>query len=294
MSIVSVSNVNKRIEDFQLQDISFELPKGYIMGIIGQNGAGKTTLLNLLLHLYFPTTGQIRIDDMTYGENETQIKDEIGYVLNENVFSGELTLLQNAELYGKYYSHYSSELFIQYCESFSLMQDSKLKNCSKGEKLKFQFAFALSHRPKLLILDEPTANFDPEFREQFLHQITQFVSDGERSVILATHLTKDLDQIADYILFLQDGRQLCFQEKEDLLDNFRIVGGETYKIKLLPKEKIVYHEIGELGSKAFVRHSRWNRYDKELDVRRPTIEEIMYYIVKATDFHHKMNVFEEK
>ena len=279
--MISMTNVSKKLGDFKLENISMDLPAGYIMGIIGLNGAGKTTLLNLLLHLYFPDQGEICYDGRTYEENEVFIKNDIGYVLTEDLFAGGLTLLENADLYGKYYVNYSEDLFREYCRQFSIRVDEKLKKLSKGEKLKFQFAFALSHKPKLLILDEPTANFDPDFRAQFLHLITRFVEDGEHSVLLATHLTKDLDQIADYILFLHKGKVLLQKDRESLLDSYRYVSGQTYQLNLLPKEKVVYKEDGSFGSKALVRHSRLNHYHKELEIRRPTIEEIMYYTIKG-------------
>jgi len=279
--MVSMTKVSKRLGDFKLDNISMNLPQGYIMGMIGLNGAGKTTLLHLILHLYFPDQGEIRFDEKTYEENDVLIKNEIGYVLSEDLFAGELTLEENADLYGKYYVNYNKDLFREYCRQFSLSVDEKLKKFSKGEKLKFQFAFALSHNPKLLILDEPTANFDPDFRGQFLRLITKFVEDGEHSVLLATHLTKDLDQIADYILFLHKGKVLYQKDREELFDTYRLVSGETYQLKLLPKEKIVYQEDGSFGSRALVRHSRLNHYHRELEIRRLTIEEIMYYTIKG-------------
>ena len=279
--MVKVESVSKKIGDFQLKNISMELPKGYILGVIGPNGAGKTTFLNLLLHLYFPDEGELRVDGHSYEEAEAEIKNEIGYVLNEELFYQGLTLLENAETIGKYYCNYKREVFVQYCEDFGLSVDRKLRACSKGEKLKFQFAFALAHEPKLLILDEPTANFDPDFREQFIHVITDFVADGERSVILATHLTKDLDQIADYILFLNKGKQLCFDDRERLLDRYRMVSGESYQINLLAKEKIVHREHTSVGDRALVRHKQLNHYHVGLEVRRPTVEELMYHVVKG-------------
>lgn len=272
--------VSKKLGTFELKDISFELPKGYILGIIGENGAGKTSLLNLLLGLYKKNGGEISILGMGYENEEKEIKNEIGFVLVEDLFNGELSLIQNGDVYGKYYEKYDRNTFLQYCQEFELDSRKKLKVLSKGEKLKFQFAFALAHDPKLLVLDEPTANFDPKFQKKFREIITKFVSDGEHSVILATHLTMDLDQIADYILFMKKGNVLFYLDKERLNEKYRLVCGEDYKINLLKKEKIVYKEKGQYSSKALIRHHRWNSYDG-LEVRIPTIEEIMYYIVKG-------------
>lgn len=278
--MVVFCDVKKKIGTFELKHISFELPKGYIMGLIGENGAGKTSLLNLLLGLYEKDSGEISILGMKNEEHENEIKNEIGFVLVDDLFTGELSLIQNGDMYGKYYEKYDRNLFLQYCREFELDSKKKLKMFSKGEKLKFQFAFALAHDPKLLVLDEPTANFDPRFQKRFREIITKYVSDGEHSVILATHLTTDLDQIADYILFMRKGNVLFFLDKESLNEKYRLVSGDDYKINLLKKEKIVYKEKSQYYSKALVCHHRWNCYDG-LEVRIPTIEEIMYYIVKG-------------
>ncbi len=279
--MITMNNVSKTIGDFKLENITFEFPKGYILGMIGPNGAGKTTLINLILHLYFPGEGDLLVDGKKYEDAEEEIKNEIGYVLNEDLFLQDSSLLENADLYGKYYQKYDRERFCSYCKEFKLEENRKLGKCSKGEKLKFQFAFALSHEPKLLILDEPTANFDPEFRDSFLRIITEFVADGEHSVILATHLTTDLDRLADYILFLNKGKQLYFSDRESLLDSFRIVSGEAYQVKLLPEERIVYQESGAYGVRALVKHKKLNHYHSGLEVRRPNIEELMYYTICA-------------
>lgn len=197
-----VDNESKMIGDFSMQEISLHLPIGYIMGLVGQNGSGKTSLFHLIMGLYTTETGRIEINGSNIKENEGKSKNDIGYVLAEELFEMQLTLKDNADMFGKYYSSYDESVFLDYCRKFSLLPNKKLRKYSRGEKLKFQFAFALSHNPKLLIFDEPTASFDPEFRVEFLEIITHFVSDGEHSVLLATHLTGELDRIADYIMFL--------------------------------------------------------------------------------------------
>lgn len=278
--LVHFNEVKKTLGTFSLQDISFALPKGYILGVIGENGAGKTSLLHLLLGLYRKDSGEISVLGMDYDSKEKEIKNEIGFVLVDELFNQEFTLAQNGDVFGKYYERYDKKVFLYYCKEFDLDCKKKLKRLSKGEKLKFQFAFALAHDPKLLVLDEPTANFDPKFQKKFREILTKFVRDGEHSVILATHLTTDLDQIADYILFMEKGRMLFYMDKESLYDKYRMVTGEDYKINLLKGEQIVYKEKGQYSSRALIRHHKWNNYDA-LQVRVPTIEEMMYYIVKG-------------
>lgn len=286
--MLKVEQVSKTLGNFTLKNISFHIPKGYICGLIGLNGAGKTTLFHLILGLYQEEEGRILIDGMDKKEQEKAVKEEIGYVLNEELFLQGRTLLENANIYGKYYANYSQEEFSKYCQHFHLEINRKLKTFSKGEKLKFQFAFALSHFPKLLILDEPTANFDPDFRGEFLKILTQFVSDGEKSVVLATHITEDLDRIADYIVFLYQGRMLFFMDREQLEETFRLVSGENYKLKLLPKEKVIYEEYGKYSGKALVKHSKYLVYDKEVSADVPCIGDILYYCVKAAERQKEM------
>lgn len=133
----------------------------------------------------------------------------------------------------------------------------------------------------MLILDEPTANFDPQFREQFLHAVTDFVKDGERSVILATHQLQDLDQIADYVTLMHQGRLIFSCEKENLVDRFRMIKGEEYKINLLKQERVIYKETGDYAASALVWHRRIDTYDRQLTVSVPTIEEIMYFLMRS-------------
>ena len=286
--MIQLTDVKKRFEHFFLEDITFTLPEGYIMGLIGQNGAGKSTILKILLGLYAPDSGEMSLFGTTYQENEKYIKNNIGYVLTEDgLFFGEMTLLENVRLYGKYYENHSESLFRSYAADFGLKENTKVKKLSKGEYLKFQFAFALSHQPKLLLLDEPTANFDPDFRRKFLHIITDYMKDGKKSVILATHLTGDLDKIADYITFVDAGSLLFSMDRESLNKHFRMVAGEEYKVNLLPKENIIYKETGEYGTKALVKHGRWSQYGDALTVTYPTIEELMYFMLKGRSYEKK-------
>ena len=281
--MVRFENVDKQLGDFFLQNIHFELPPGYIMGLIGENGAGKTSILNLMLGLYHPDAGNVKVFGCDYREEESRIRNQIGYVLAEDdLFWENLRLDDNANLFGKYYEHYDQNRLRAYCDDFDLDLKKKWRELSAGEKLKFQFAFALSHQARLLILDEPTANFDPEFRKQFLHMITSFIKNGDCSVILATHQLQELDQIADYITLIHCGKLVFSMEKEILTERFRIVKGEDYKINLLRQEQVIYKETKEYASSALVRHRKIDMYDPALAVSVPTMEEILYCFVKST------------
>lgn len=280
--MIKFKNVGKQIGDFALQNLSFELPGGYLMGLIGENGAGKTSLLHLLLGLYQPDCGEIRLFGKRYDGAECEIRNQIGCVLlDDGLFLADTKLIDNAAMFGRYYSGYDGEKLLDYCVQFSLNPQSRWKTLSKGEKLKFQFAFALAHQPKLLVLDEPAANFDPEFRGQFDHIITSFISTGERSVILATHQMQELDQIADYVMFLHHGKLVFSTEKETLTSGLRIVKGEACDINRLKEGMVICKEFKSYGATALVRHEAGDIYGSTLTVSIPTMEEVMYYLIKS-------------
>ena len=279
-NIMEVKQLSKKLGKFSLGEMSFELPMGYIIGLIGENGAGKTTLLHLLLGLYQADGGEVKVFGRSYADEETDIRQELGFVLQERLYIDDETLISNADIYGAYYEKYDRELLLVYLEEFGLDAEKKYRKLSKGEELKFQFAFALSHKPKLLIMDEATGNFDPKFREKFLGFLKEFIKDGDRSVLLATHLTQELEQMADYILYIEKGQLLMNYDIETLRSRYRVVTGEEYKVKLLPKDKVICVEKGKLSTRAFIRYRKHYAYDKELTLTIPTIEEIMYFITK--------------
>ena len=278
--LLELNDVSKHLGTFHMKNINVSLPEGYIMGVIGPNGAGKTTLLHLILGLYGADAGSVRVAGRSYEENERKIREQTGAVLLERLFDPGYTLRQNADRYGAYYSAYQPEVFLNYLERFSLAPERKYRKLSTGEELKFQLAFALAHDPKLLVLDEPAGNFDPKFRAEFFKVLKEFISDGTRSVILSTHLTEDLDRMADYITYLEKGRCLMSDDIETLRDSYRLVTGEAYKIRLLPKEDVIHIEEGAFGVRALVRHRKRNVYDSALAVTAPTLEELMYFVTK--------------
>lgn len=279
--MVELQDITKKVGAFSLRNISFALPDGYIMGLIGENGSGKTTLLRILLGLYRETEGVVLFDGKSHQEDRKAISEQIGYVLQDELFEKGLSLEKNGAFYGTYYSKYNHEKFLALLQEFALEKKKKYGKLSKGERLKFQFAFALSYEPKYLILDEPVGNFDPEFRKIFYQKITQYVSDGQHSVILASHLTNELERIVDYVTFLRKGKLVFSQTIEEMRESYRVLSGEAYKIKLLPKEDVLYMETEKYGARALVRHYKRATYDKELLVERPTMEQLMYFWKKG-------------
>ena len=273
-SMLKVNSVTKNFAAFRLDDISFEIPPGYICGLIGENGSGKTTLIRIICGLYEPTSGSVAIDGDITDEEHVSARQKTGVVLNTDIFDDFLTLEANGRRFGKYYQKYSREKLLEYISEFGLDPKNKYAENSKGEKLKFALAFALSYDPVLLVLDEPAANFDPEFREKFNRILREFTSTGERTVLLSTHIMSDAEQFSDYLLMLRKGKQVLFGDIETVRSRYRMVSGNINVIKNL-KDRVISVEQGELGCRALVR-GREN-ISEFLDQWEPSVEELMCF-----------------
>lgn len=276
--MLELDHVSKRLGSFQLRNITIQIPTGYLCGLAGENGAGKTSLLHMLLGLYRPDSGTVRIDGKIYEENEKEIRQQTSIVLAEDLLHPAFSLLQNGRYYGSFYNGYEEACFVEKLKQYHLDPREKFGHLSKGQKLKCQFAFALACHPAYLFLDEPVANFDPEFKKQFFADLCAFIGDGERTAVLSTHETEDLDRLADYLIFMKEGEAVIASDMEKFRDSYRIVSGESYKIRLLRPGVIVKLEEREFGARALVRHSRLLSYDKSLLVAYPTIADFMYFM----------------
>jgi ABC-2 type transport system ATP-binding protein len=289
-NMLEIRDIDKTLGDLWLRDIDFYIPKGYIMGLVGENGAGKSTLIKVIMGLYKCTDSTIMIDGMNLYENEEKVRDIIGFVLNEELFTPDMTLRENADYYGRYYSGYDAGLFENYCYEFELNSKKKLKELSKGERMKFQFAFALCHKPKFLIMDEPLSNFDPEFREKFIGIITDFISDGEKSILISTHLIDELEQYADYITYIRKGKQILSEDIETLLDRYLMLKGAKRDAMYVKTEDIVYRQDNELSTSILVKKREGMEIDHMLSVTRPTLSEVMYYLMKEAQENGEKNI----
>lgn len=283
--MLRVENLNKKLTSFSLNDISIHIPKGYICGLIGENGSGKSSFIKTVIDIYRRDSGSVFVDGMEFDANEAKIKDMLGLVADWLPFDDGMSPEAVAKAYGRFFTKFDKVMFLDYLNRFNVPKDKKIKKLSKGMKIKFQLAFALSHDAKLFLFDEPTAGLDTDFRAKFLDICTGLIADGEKTVIFSTHLTNDLDKAADYIAFMQEGRMLFAVSKEELLDRFVYVQAENYKLRLIPKEMVVYMEEKSYGGSALVVNSRRFVLDGAYDKRRPDIGEIMYGFVKGGDKH---------
>uniref|UniRef100_UPI003FEFD2BC ABC transporter ATP-binding protein n=1 Tax=Candidatus Fimivicinus sp. TaxID=3056640 RepID=UPI003FEFD2BC len=220
---IRVSNLCKNYGTFQLKDVSFTLPQGCIMGLIGENGAGKSTTLKLLLNLIHKDSGEISIFGLDPVKEEQKIKEQIGVVFDENFFHDVLRAKDIPSVMRPVYANWDDRLFDSLCARFQLPWEKKIKEYSRGMKMKLSIAVAMAHHPRLLLLDEATSGLDPVVRNEILDLFQEFIQDERNSILLSSHITSDLERVADYITFIHQGRILASESKDDLLLSHRIL-----------------------------------------------------------------------
>lgn len=220
-NILEVKNLCKMYDKFSLKNINIELPKGTIMGLIGENGAGKTTTIKAILNLVNINDGKIKILGLDSKENKKEIKEDLGIVLDEGFLSEYLNPKDINSIMKCIYKNWDEELYFKYIENFKLPKDKISKEYSSGMKMKLKIAVALAHKPKLLILDEPTSGLDPVARNEILDIFQEFIQDEEHSVFVSSHITSDLESIADYITFINNGEIVLSKTRDELIDKMR-------------------------------------------------------------------------
>ena len=278
--LLKISHLDKQIGTLHLQDISFTLEPGYIFGLIGRNGSGKTSLIRTILNLYHKDSGAINVNGCPMDSMEHEAKDQIGFVLDEFIFEEKLSVSANGRYFGSTYSKYDHSLFLQFCERFNLDPKQKTGRLSKGQKTRFQLAFALSHQAKLFIMDEPAAGLDPLFRRELTGYMQELVEDGTRSVLFSTHLTADLDQIGDYIALLDEGRFCFCMDKESLRERFVLLEGTEQQIRSLHSPKILAAVHEQYGNTALAEYPEPSMTEG-LAVSCPTLAELLFYLRKG-------------
>lgn len=278
--ILQVEHLQKSFDTFSLHDISFSLPSGYIMGLIGRNGAGKTTLLRTIQNLYEKETGTVTVNGCSMEQQEKLAKDQIGFIMDENFFTENFSIKKNGRLYGSLYSHYNHKKFLTFCQRFRLNPDEKLKHLSKGQFTCFQLAFALSHDSRLFLMDEPFNGLDPAFHQELIQYMQEIVEDGTKSILFSTHFTQDLDTIGDYILLMDHGTIYLQTDLETLRETYRLYFGSKDQLSSFPKENILA-KIEEPFQNSILVKNPCNDYFSDLQMKIPTLEELMYYLQKG-------------
>lgn len=281
--ILEIKNVNKSYDNFRLKNISFTLDKGYIMGFIGPNGAGKSTTIKLIMNLLKRDSGEIKVFGLDNIKDEREIKQKIGFIYDKNHFYDELALKNMKKIISNFYDNWNDGLYHKYIKSFDLNEDKKIKELSKGMQMKFSLALALSHDAQLIIMDEPTSGIDPIFRSEILDILMDIIQDENKAIFFSTHITTDLEKIADYITLINDGNLLFSKSKEEVLDNYSIVKGSNEILTEELKKKFIGIKNNKFGFEALTLEAIGIRkdYGERLMIERPTIDDIMLYTYRG-------------
>lgn len=277
--ILEIKGLNKSFKDFSLKGVDITLEKGYIMGFIGPNGAGKTTTIKLMMNLLKKDKGEIKIFGKDNIKDEKEIKNKIGFVYDENHFYEELTIQEMKWVIASFYKKWDDKVFEKYLKEFHLPPKKKIKDLSKGMKMKFSLAIALSHDAELLVMDEPTSGLDPLIRSELLEILSQTIQDENKAVFFSTHITSDLDKIADYIVLIHEGKVLLNAEKDELLDNYGLVKGGKGILNNANRKDFINFKENQFGFEALVKDRFYAKkvYGDKVIIERPNIEDIMLY-----------------
>ena len=281
-SALEIHELTKKYEDFTLDHISFQVPSGSIVGLIGENGAGKTSTINAVLGLIKKDSGEIEILGENADNLSSPVKEEIGVVFDVSNFSEELTPVKLNKVLRDVYSSWDQALFSKLLEQMEVPLFKKIKTFSKGMKMKLSIAVALAHHPKLLILDEATSALAPVMRDDILDIFLDFVQDEEHSILVSSHITSDLEKVADYIVFIHKGKIIFSKSKDELLENYGIIKCGREQFEALDEEnQITYRRLDyEWQVLTADRNRAQKKYPKAL-VIPATIDEIMLLYVKG-------------
>lgn len=281
-NILEIKNLNKKYENFQLKDINLSIPKGSIVGLIGENGAGKSTIIKSILNIVVRDSGDIKIFGKDSKDYEKEIKQNLGIVLDEKNFQETFTPLNINKIMTNLYRDWNEKKFMDFMEKFKLPKNQKIKEYSKGMKMKLAISVALSNDNQLLILDEPTVGLDPVVRNEILDELLDYVQDENKSILFSTHITSDLDKIADYITFIHEGRVVFSKNTEEILSNYGLLKCSLEESEKLDQEDIVGFRKNKFGFEGLVKdRDEARRKYPDLLVDKVNIEEVMLYHIRG-------------
>ncbi len=282
MNAIELNHICKSFGSFAIQDLNLTVPSGTICGLVGENGAGKSTTVRLLMGALRPDSGRAAVLGMDTASPEfTRMKENIGVVLDEAHFPETLNALQVGKIMADTYRQWEPAVYGDYLKRFDLPEKKPFKDFSRGMTMKLAIAAALSHRPKLLVLDEATGGLDPIVRDEVLEIFNEFTREEDHSILISSHIVSDLEKLCDYIAFLHQGRLLFCEEKDRLLEDYGVFVGTAEQAESLLPEAVIGREASDYGGvRALVRRSM---VPESLALERPTIEEIILFIVKGAE-----------
>ncbi len=279
MNLIEINGLCKNFESFRLQNVSFSLEEGFIMGFIGRNGAGKSTTLKSMLNLMKNDGGSIKLCGLEMPKDEIEIKNQVGYVFGGVDFYPESKISTITDVTKSFYREWDDERYKTLCERFEIDQNKKFKQLSAGMKVKYSVAVAMSHNPRLLILDEPTSGLDPAARDDLVLLFQEFIEDGQHSILFSTHITSDLEKCADYITYIKQGQILASAERDAFRESYISVAGKKDQLTPEAEAKIIGLHTHQLGFEGIMKTEDKALAEKGgFEIASPTLEDIMIHI----------------
>nr|WP_325301194.1 ABC transporter ATP-binding protein [uncultured Oscillibacter sp.] len=280
MNAIELSHIRKSFGEFAIQDLSLTVPSGTICGLVGENGAGKSTTIRLLMNALRSDGGTARVLGVDVSSPEFRaVKEDVGVVLDEAYYPETLTAVQVGKVMAGTYKRWDQGIYDGYLRRFDLPGKKPFKDFSRGMKMKLAIAVALSHQPKLLILDEATSGLDPIVRDEVLEIFNEFTREEDHSILISSHILSDLEKLCDYIAFLHRGRLLFCDEKDRLLEAYGVFAGTAEQMESLREEAVIGREAsGYGGVRALVRREE---VPAGLELERATVEDIILFMVKG-------------
>ena len=282
MNNIEIKNVTKKYDGFLLDKISFDVPAGSIVGLIGENGAGKTTTIKSILNI-IKSEGTVKIFNKDINQNEKEIKQNIGVVLDDSFLSTYLTPKYINSVMKEFYKNWDEEKYNKLLKQFGLPSDKLIKDFSSGMKMKLKIATAISHNPKLLILDEPTSGLDPVVRNEILDIFRKYIEEDEtRSILLSSHITTDLEHISDYIIFIDRGKSILNVPTNELLENYGIIKCSKEEFAKISEDDYISYRKSKYQYEVLT--SDKNKIKKKYNISsidKPSIEDIMLFYIRG-------------
>ena len=276
MALLDVQHLTKRYQSFVLDNVSFSLEPGYIMGFIGRNGAGKTTTLKSIMNLVRPDSGTVYVLGQDFRAHELALKQDIGFMLGGFAYYPRTKIARLTDTYRRFYDRWDEKAYRTYLVQFDLDETKTVEQLSSGMKVKYALALALSHGARLLMLDEPTSGLDPVSRDEVLDLFRAIIEDGTRSILFSTQITSDLDKCADFVTYIANGRLVASEEKDDFLGEYRIVKGTKAQLTEDVRTALVGHKQTDFGFTGLMKVDNIPAA-ASLAVEPADIEDIMIY-----------------
>lgn len=279
---LEVNHLTKKYQDFTVNDITLNIPKGTILGLIGENGAGKSTIINTILNITKKDAGEMKIFGQDVYEHENEVKEKIAVIFDECHFNPNFKIDMIGKMMSKIYQNWNQETYLSYLNRFNLPKDKKIKNFSKGMKMKLSFAVAFSHNPRLLILDEATSGLDPIVRDEILEILKEFILDEENAVLISSHITSDLDKVADYISFIHEGNLVFTKTYEDIRDNYGVLRCGKSMFEALDQDDVVAYKKEDFEYRVLIENRQeFVNVHQDAIVEKADIEDLMLLYIKG-------------